>query len=66
MISYICAGIGLLCCLSAFVGLYFANEAKKAGDPQAQTAIIANVVALVIGGGISALILLSSMSFSTY
>ncbi len=65
-ISYVCAGVGLLCCISAFVGLYFANEAKKAGDPQAQTALIANIVALLIGGGISALILLSSMSTTTY
>jgi len=44
--SWICAGGFLLCCLPApLVGLYFANEAKKEGHPQAQTALIINGVA---------------------
>lgn len=65
-ISYICAAVGLFCCIGAMVGLYYASEAKKAGEPQAQTAMIANVVVLVISGGISALVLIAMMSSATY
>jgi hypothetical protein len=66
MIAWICAGVGLLCCLSAFAGLYYANEGKKAGDPQAQTALIANVVVLAISGMISLLVLIAMAGSTTY
>ena len=45
--AWVGAATFLLCCLPGpAVGLYFANEAKKAGHPQAQMAFILNVVAL--------------------
>lgn len=43
--SWICAAGILLCCLPVpLVGLYFANEAKKEGNPQAQTALLVNAL----------------------
>ncbi len=64
--AWVCAALGVICCLPApAVGLYFANEAKKAGHPQAQVALVVNVVALgwsVIG---VFLLFLSSLSSST-
>jgi hypothetical protein len=64
-IAWVCAGVGLLCCFSTFAGLYFANEGKKLGDPQAQTALIANIVVLVLAGLGSAFIFLLSISAPT-
>ena len=37
----------LICCpIGPAVGAYFANEAKKKGNPQGQTALIVNLIAL--------------------
>jgi len=44
--AWIGAASFLVCCLPGpAVGAYFANEAKKQGHPQAQLALILNVVA---------------------
>jgi actin-like ATPase involved in cell morphogenesis len=43
--AWVGAALGLVCCLPApAIGMYFANEAKKAGHPQGQTALILTVV----------------------
>lgn len=49
-LAWVMAGIGLFCGLTALAGIYFANEGKKAGDPQAQTAMIVNIAVLVLVG----------------
>jgi actin-like ATPase involved in cell morphogenesis len=45
--AWIAAATVLICCpIGPAVGAYFANEAKKKGHPQGQTALIVNLVAL--------------------
>jgi hypothetical protein len=63
--AWICVAGVLICCLPVpLVGLYFANEAKKEGNPQAQTALLLNGIAagLTFVGWI--LIFLSSLAGS--
>lgn len=44
--AWIGAATAVICCLPGpLVGLYFANEAKKEGNPQGQTAILVNAAA---------------------
>ncbi|QYG91110.1 Hsp70 family protein [Iamia sp. SCSIO 61187] len=46
LFAWIGAATFLLCCLPGpLVGLYFANEAKKEGHPQGQTALLVNAIA---------------------
>ncbi|HYI62010.1 MAG TPA: Hsp70 family protein [Acidimicrobiales bacterium] len=67
VIAWVCAGLALLCCVPApAVGLYFANEAKKVGHPQGQTALVVNAAALVVSVlGFFILVLASLGSGST-
>ncbi len=47
--AWIGAATFLICCLPGpLVGMYFANEAKKEGHPQGQTALIVNAVAAAL------------------
>ncbi|NLV54565.1 MAG: Hsp70 family protein [Acidimicrobiales bacterium] len=49
--AWIGAATFLICCLPGpAVGAYFANEARKEGHPQGQTALILNIVALALTG----------------
>jgi hypothetical protein len=55
----------LICCLPApLVGLYFANEAKKEGNPQGQLALILNAAAAGLILVIWALWFLSALASS--
>jgi hypothetical protein len=55
----------VICCLPVpLVGLYFANEAKKEGNPQGQTALILNAVAAGLVLVIWALWFLSALASS--
>lgn len=65
--AWIGAATGLVCCLPGpLAGLYFANEAKKAGHPQAQLALIINLVAagIVVVAGFFWLLALAAGSES--
>ena len=45
--AWIAAATVLICCpIGPAVGAYFANEAKKKGNPQGQTALVVNLIAL--------------------
>ena len=57
--AWVCAGVGLLCCLTPIGGIYFANEAKKEGHPQAQMAMIVNIVVLALGGLVTLFLILA-------
>jgi hypothetical protein len=49
-VSYVLAVLGLCCCfLFPIGGIFMANKAKQEGNPGAQTAMIVNVVCLVLG-----------------
>jgi hypothetical protein len=63
--AWICVAGLLICCLPApLVGLYFANEAKKEGNPQGQLALILNAVAAGLILVIWALWFLSALASS--
>jgi actin-like ATPase involved in cell morphogenesis len=63
--AWICVAGLLICCLPApLVGLYFANEAKKEGNPQGQLALILNAAAAGLILVIWALWFLSALASS--
>jgi hypothetical protein len=43
-LAWVMCAIGLCTCVTAVVGIYLANEAKKDGDPMAAAALWANIV----------------------
>ncbi len=67
--AWVAAATTLLCCLPGpLVGLYFANEAKKEGNPQAQTAFIVNAVCaglILVGWVVYFLLALASAGSTT-
>lgn len=47
--AWICGGVGLCCCwIASIVGIVMASQAKQKGHPNAQAAMIFNIVALAL------------------
>lgn len=63
--AWILAVVSLCCCwLAGIGGIIFANQAKAKGHPQAQTAMIVNIVAMVISllGGVIYVVAMGGLS----